>query len=66
MFREPLIQIAFISSTIFFLLGIYYLKTDPNSWVRSTISGTEFPEWFTQLYTGAAFLVMAVIIIYAS
>ncbi|PVX27011.1 MAG: hypothetical protein CW716_04495 [Candidatus Bathyarchaeum sp.] len=65
-FRDWLIQMSIISSAIFFILGIYYLKSDPNSWVRSSCGGIEFPEWFTFLYTGAAFLVMAIIITFVS
>ena len=64
MFRNWLIISAFVSGIVFFLLGIYYYKSDPNSWVRSSSTGIEFPEWFTHIFTGAFFVIMAGIIFF--
>ena len=64
MFRDWLLISAVLSGIILLILGIYYLKTDPDSWVRSSMGGIEFPEWFTFIYAGAFFIVMAIIILY--
>jgi len=64
LFRDWLLFSAVLSGIILLIMGIYYLRTDPDSWVRSSICGIEFPEWFTLIYAGAFFIVMAILIIY--
>jgi uncharacterized membrane protein len=64
LFRDWLFISAVLSGIIFLIMGIYYLKTDTNSWVRSSVGGIEFPEWSTFIYAGAFFIVMAIIIKY--
>lgn len=63
MFRTWLFSGLIVSGIVFIILGIYYRKTDPNSWVRSSTTWIEFPEWFTHIYTGIAFIVLATIVI---
>jgi len=64
MFRTWLFSSLLVSGIAFILLGIYYRKTDPDSWVRSSTTGIEFPEWFTHIYTGSVFIVLGAIVIW--
>jgi hypothetical protein len=64
MFRTWLFSSLVVGGIAFIVLGIYYRKTDPNSWVRSSTTWIEFPEWFTHMYTGVFFIVLATIIVW--
>jgi hypothetical protein len=64
MFRTWLFSSLFVSGIAFVILGIYTRKTDPNSWVRSSTTWIEFPEWFTHIYTGVVFMFLAAVVIW--
>jgi len=61
-FRTWLYISSIVAGIIFIVLGIYYLKYDPDSWVRSSTTWIEFPEWFTYLYAGAFFIIGAIVV----
>ncbi|MCW4035473.1 MAG: hypothetical protein NWF03_08935 [Candidatus Bathyarchaeota archaeon] len=61
--KDWLVIDAFIAGIVLIFLGIYYFKTDRTSWVRSSTSGTEFPEWFTFIFAGTFFIVLASILV---
>jgi hypothetical protein len=64
LFETWLFNASIVSGIVFIVLGLYYLKSDPGSWVRSSTTGIEFPEWFTYIYTGTFFIIMATIVIW--
>ena len=47
---------------VFVVTGIYFLRTAPDSWDNSATAYIEFPEWASYVYTGAFFIVCAIIL----
>jgi len=62
LFRDWLIISAVLSGIIFVGMGLYYLKSDPDSWVSSPPAMIELPEWFSYIYAGAFFIIMGMIV----
>lgn len=59
---SSLVGFTFIGGIIFIAFGVFVRKSDPDSWVRSSTTWIEFPEWASYIYTGAFLIIGGIIL----
>lgn len=63
MLRNELIIIAIVSGIVFIVIGMYFRKYDPDSWVWNRAM-MPVPEWIVYSSLGACFIIIAMISIF--